>query len=212
VAFDLRHPEQIFLSERAERMVRPGFTTQLGLWWRSRNERMKLTRKPQVLVSRSPVIMVAIDTSHPDDERHPALQWAVRQMASLNLEFRMVCVSAVKTPMMEDASNIERTSSGQQLVHKVRLQNWIEPLRLPARRLSLHVLESGDPAATLLDFARSNNVDLIVLGAPAPSEAALAWWRSVASAVTANAHCSVHVVRVPSRSPADWERRTVSND
>jgi hypothetical protein len=30
---------------------------------------------------------------------------------------------------------------------------------------------------------------------------ALAWWRSVASGVTANAHCSVHVVRVAERSP-----------
>ena len=38
-----------------------------------------------------------------------------------------------------------------------------------------------------------------VLGAPGASERALAWWRSVASNVTANAHCSVHVVRVPER-------------
>lgn len=206
VAFDLRHPEQVVISERAARMVRPGFTTQFGLWWRSRHERRTLLRKPQVLVSLSPIIMVAIDTAHPDDARHPALQWAVRQIASLNLEFRMVCVSAVPTPSGKEADKIERTASGQQLVHKVRLQNWIGPLQLPVRHLSLHVLESGDPATTLLDFARSNNVDLIVIGAPAPTDAALAWWRSVASAVTANAHCSVHVVRVPSRSRADWER------
>ena len=209
VAFDLRHPEQVLLTERSERMVRPGFTTQFGLWWRSRHERRTLLRKPQVLVSLSPIIMVAIDTAHPDDVRHPALQWAVRQMASLNLEFRMVCVSAVPTPSGKEADKIERTASGQQLVHKVRLQNWIGPLQLPARRLSLHVLESGDPAATLLDFARSNNVDLIVLGAPAPNDTALAWWRSVASAVTANAQCSVHVVRVPSRSREDWRRPPV---
>jgi serine/threonine protein kinase len=211
VAFDLRHPAQVYLSERAERMTRPGFSTQFGLWWRSRNERETLSRKPQVLVSHSPVIMVAVDTAHPEDERHPALQWAVRQMASLNLEFRMVCVSAVRPPSGEEADNTERTVSGQQLVHKVRLQNWIEPLGLPAHRLSLHVLESEDPASTLLDFAKGNNVDLIVLGAPAPGDAALAWWRSVASSVTANAHCSVHVVRVPSRSPEDWKRTGVDS-
>ena len=35
-----------------------------------------------------------------------------------------------------------------------------------------------------------------VLGAPAPQEKMLGWWRSVASGVTANAHCSVHLVRV----------------
>lgn len=211
VAFDLRHPEQVLLTERSERMVRPGFTTQFGLWWRSRHERKRLSRKPQVLVSHSPVIMVAVDTAHPDDERHPSLQWAVRQMASLNLEFRMVCVSAVRTPTGKEADEVERTASGQQLVHKVRLQNWIGPLQLPAYRLSLHVLESADPAATLLEFAKSNNVDLIVLGAPAPNDTALAWWRSVASAVTANAQCSVHVVRVPSRSREDWRHGEVIN-
>ena len=206
VAFDLRHPAQVALTERAERRDRPGFATQFGLWWRSRDERQALAKKPQVLVSHSPVIMVAVDTSHPDDERHPALQWAVRQMASLNLEFRMVCVSAVPTPSGDESNDAERTLSGQQLVHKVRLRNWIEPLGLPLHRLSLHVLESDDPAATLLDFAKSNNVDLIVLGAPSPSDAALAWWRSVASSVTANAHCSVHVVRIPHRAPEDWKR------
>jgi Universal stress protein UspA and related nucleotide-binding proteins len=59
----------------------------------------------------------------------------------------------------------------------------------------MHVLEAPDPSAALVEFAARNNVDLIVLGAPAPDERTFAWWRSVASAVTANAPCSVHVVR-----------------
>ena len=78
----------------------------------------------------------------------------------------------------------------------------IEPLGLPAHKVSLHVIESDDPASTLLEFAKSNNVDLIVLGAPWPKQKKLAWLRSVASNVTANAHCSVHVVRVTRRQRA----------
>ena len=194
------------LTARANRTERAGFMTQLGLWWRSRGERRALKRKPQMLLSESPVILVAVDTSHPDDERHPALQWTARQLVSLNLEFRLICVSAIRAASIGESGGIADTSSGLQLVHKVRLRNWIEPLRLPAHRVSLHVLESGDPAATLLEFAKSNNVDLIVLGAPMPNETSLAWWRSAASTVTANAHCSVHVVRVPSRSREDWKR------
>jgi len=58
----------------------------------------------------------------------------------------------------------------------------------------MHVLESTSPAAALLDFARANLVDLIVLGAPGP-EAPFAWWRSVASSVASQAGCSVYVVR-----------------
>jgi serine/threonine protein kinase len=205
IAFDLRHPEQVMLTARAFRTERVGFMTQFGLWWRSRNERRSLRRKPQVLISQSPVIMVAVDTTNPDDERHPALQWTARQLASLNLEFRLICVSAIRAASIGETGGAADTSSGLQLVHKVRLRDWIEPLRLPAHRVSLHVLESGDPASTLLEFAKSNNVDLIVLGAPAPNETALAWWRSAASTVTANAHCSVHVVRVPSRPREDWK-------
>jgi len=205
VAVDLRNPEQVLLTPRATRTERAGFMTQFGLWWRSRHDRRSLRKKPQVLVSQSPVIMVAVDTSHPDDERHPALQWTARQLASLNLDFRLICVSAIRAASVGETGGVADTSSGLQLVHKVRLRNWIEPLRLPAHRVSLHVLESGDPAGTLLEFAKNNNVDLIVLGAPAPNETALAWWRSAASTVTANAHCSVHVVRVPSRSRDDWK-------
>ena len=89
------------------------------------------------------------------------------------------------------------TASASYLEHLARLRHWVEPLRLPPRRLSLHVIESPNPEGALLDFAESNHVDLIVLGAPPPTQLGLAWWRSVASRVTANARCSVHVVRVP---------------
>ena len=207
VAFDLRHPDQVLLTPRATRSEHPSFMTQFKLWWRSRDDRRAQNRKPQIHISRSPVIMVAIDTSHPDDERHPALQWTARQLASLNLEFRMICVSAIRVASLGEAGGVADTSSGLQLVHKVRLRNWVEPLGLPQQRISLHVIESNDPAATLLEFAKNNNVDLIVIGAPAPNDVALAWWRSAASTVTANAHCSVHVVRTPSRSREDWQTK-----
>jgi nucleotide-binding universal stress UspA family protein len=63
--------------------------------------------------------------------------------------------------------------------------------------LSLHAIESPNPAEALLDFARLNHVDLIIVGAPGPTQPGKTWWQSVASVVTANAQCSVHVVRVP---------------
>ena len=89
------------------------------------------------------------------------------------------------------------STASPQVDHMVRLRHWVEPLHLPPQRLSLHVLEAASPAGALVDFASQNHVDLIVLGAPDPDQQALAWWRSVASGVTANAQCSVPVVRVP---------------
>ena len=205
VAFDLRHPEQVQLTTRADLVTRAGFATQFGRWWHSREARQQQQRKRPAPISQTPVIMVAIDTLHPEDKRHPALQWTVRQLTSLNLEFRLICVSAIRAAPIGEGGKAADTSSGLQLVHKVHLRNWTEPLGLAANKLSLHVIESDDPATALLEFAKNNNVDLIVIGAPASEESALAWWRSAASSVTANAHCSVHVVRVPSRPREDWK-------
>ena len=146
---------------------------------------------------------MAIDTQHPDDERHPALQWTTRQIVGLNPEFRLMCVSVISAAPLGEGPTDGETASGRHLEHTVRLRQWIAPLKLPASRVSLHVIESARAGDTLLELASANHVDLIVLGAPGPAQKKLAWWRSVASNVTANAHCSVHVVRVPERPDID---------
>ena len=79
----------------------------------------------------------------------------------------------------------------------MRLRQWVAPLAVPAGRVSLHVMKALSASSILLEFARNNHVDLIVIGAPGPRQQTLAWWRSVASGVTANAACSVLVVRNP---------------
>ena len=188
VAFDLRHPEQVPLTARATKADQATLLRQVGRWWRARG--LQGPRVAPQALGAAPVIMLAVDTSHPEDPRHPALRRVARQILSLSSEFRLLCVSVIR-------ADIVRNSAEDPVVeHRVRLANWVHSLALPASRLSLHVVEARDPAATLVEFARRNNVDLIVLGAPAPGEMALAWWRSVASTVTANAPCSVHVVRV----------------
>jgi len=204
VAFDLRHPDQVQLTERAFRKEPAGFLTQTRRWWKARVAPIRPLQIKRALDA-APVIMVAVDTTHADDERQPAIQRATRQVLSLSQEFRLICVSVVKAAPL--GSDGEEGPAQTQIDHMVRLRNWTAPLGLPAQRLSLHVLVAADPSGALVEFARRNNVDLIVLGAPRPSQEALAWWRSVASGVTANAHCSVHVVRVPERANAARPQR-----
>ena len=201
VAFDLRHPEQVALSERANRAAGLGAAAQARRWWRARRQSSALRQPGRSAAHRVPVIMVAVDTEHPEDERHPALQWATRQLVSLYPELRLMCISVVRAAPVGEGPNDLDTRTGRHLEHKTRLRHWVEPLGFPRAQISLHVVEGANAASTLLDLARANHVDLIVLGAPAASERALAWWRSVASSVTANADCSVHVVRVPERGP-----------
>jgi serine/threonine protein kinase len=193
VAFDLRNPDQINLSVRSTRTGSPGFFRQARRWWRARDP--SGTDTPAALRP-ARVILVAVDTSHPEDPRHASIRRAAQQALSVAAEHRMMFVSVIRAAPLGEGSTLAETESGKHLDHLVRLRRWVEPLGLTAERQSLHVLQSADPAATLVELARANHADLIVLGAPAPS-AMLAWWRSVASSVTANAPCSVFVVRVP---------------
>jgi len=201
IAFDLRHPEQVALSARASETQGLGVVAQARRWWRAQRRAgaVVLALPARSASTRVPVIMVAVDTEHPEDERHPALQAATRQLVSLYPELRLMFISVVKAPPPGEGPDDLDTRTGRHLEHKMRLRHWVEPIRFPLSRASLHVIEAANAASTLLDLARVNHVDLIVLGAPGASQRALAWWRSVASHVTANAPCSVHVVRVPER-------------
>ena len=199
VAFDLRNPDQVAITARGTKLTQAGIVEQARRWWHARNRHAMPRRLPKSQLAATPIIMVAVDTTNLDDERQPALQRTTAQVLSLSSEFRLICVSVIRVAPMAEGAGGESTS-GIYLDHLVRLRHWVEPLQLPARRLSLHVIESATPESALLEFARRNHVDLIVLGAPHPEQLRLAWWRSVASGVTANAHCSVHVVRVPERA------------
>src|SRR4029079_9282997 len=69
-------------------------------------------------------------------------------------------------------------------------------------RITYHVLESTDTASQLVDYARHNRVDHIVIGARASSRLRQ-YLGSVSAHVVAEAPCTVTVVRV-----ADFETVT----
>lgn len=184
VAFDLRHPEQVVLTERAAKLRRAGPVAHVQRFLRARAEHGPLLRAPAALVSPTPMVLVAIDTAHLEDERHSVIRGVVSQLITLSDEFRLICLSVI--PPFEAP-----------LEHRARLRSWAAPLGLPSERLSLHALDAASPAEAIIELARYNNVDLVVLGAP--SEGGRAWSQSVASSVTARVRCSVHVVRVPQK-------------
>jgi hypothetical protein len=200
VAFDLRNPEQVVLTARARKSRRLGIVQHARRFLHARRELDVQLRQRRVQPGRAPIIMVAVDTAHPEDERQHAIQQATQQILSLSQEFRVVCVSVIRSIPLVDGAATSDTASGIHYEHLVRLRHWVEPLRMPVQRISLHAIESENPAEALLDFANRNHVDLIVVGAPGPTRPDRSWWRSVASTVTANARCSVHVVRVAERS------------
>ena len=96
VAFDLRHPEQVRLTARAGKSDQDPFLTRARRWWHMRSVRHVVRRMPKMQVGSAPVIMVAVDTTHPEDERQPFLQRVTAQLLSLSAEFRLVCVSVIR--------------------------------------------------------------------------------------------------------------------
>jgi serine/threonine protein kinase len=200
VAFDLRYPEQVKLTARATKSRRAGLVSHLRRFREARREHGHQLRFPRAQVSSTPIILVAVDTSHPDDQRQPAIQQATEQLLTMSREFRLICVSVIDVPPVVDGASVNESASGIHLEHLIRLRHWVEPLRMPPQRLSIHVIHAPKPASALVDFARQNNVDLIVLGVPAAGQPDHQWWQAVASSVSANAPCSVHVVRQSTRA------------
>jgi len=73
-------------------------------------------------------------------------------------------------------------------------------------QITFHVIEAVDAASALIEFARRNHADHLVMGARNAS-ALRRYLGSVSSKVVAEAPCSVTVVRVPaSATPTDKAR------
>jgi nucleotide-binding universal stress UspA family protein len=91
---------------------------------------------------------------------------------------------------------LDEQGNNKHIDRLVTLRHWASPLKLDESRLSVHVLEAIDPAAAILEFAKVNHVDHIVIGARQNSMLR-SLLGSVSSKVAAEAPCTVTVVRPP---------------
>ena len=137
--------------------------------------------------------MVAIDTLESHEPTAEALRSAVRRLVAADDRCRIACVATVPSSTRLTAARYEETETGRHIKHLVSLRRWAKPLNLPEDRLTYHVLESEKPAAALIDYAKMNDVDQILLGASRGSLAR--WFPRVTTQVVAEAPCSVTVVR-----------------
>jgi len=76
----------------------------------------------------------------------------------------------------------------------VALRHWARALPVAGERITYHVIEAVDPASALVEYARNNRIDHIVMGArgSSPLRRLLG---SVSAKVVAEAPCTVTVVR-----------------
>jgi len=123
---------------------------------------------------------------------------------------RLACVAVMKTNRIGMDELVDNDGSSKHVNLLVQLKHWARPVlqaaalanERQAGRVTFHVLEAPDAATAILDYARKNQVDHIVMGARS-SGGLRRYLGSVSAKVAAEADCSVTVVRVPAGAPED---------
>ncbi len=195
VAHDLRHPDQIALTERGRRLTRSGPLKAAKRWLAALAAPPLLRKPPGAHLAQAPHVLVAVDTGCNSEPLFQALRDAVQRIIGGGPDWRVSCVSVLEPSLLteqEEAAEIMRSLRLQRLIE---LHHWAQPLGLQQERLRFHVLEGGDAATRLLEHARSSHADHVVLGARG-SSGLRRFLGSVSSRVAAEAPCSVTVVRV----------------
>jgi hypothetical protein len=194
VAFDLAHPDKVALTARSDIQGRPGLAKTLRRWVRSFGPEPQRRNCTQQL-ERAPIVMAAVDLSQEWEALADALRAQARRVLSSEANARLACVSVLKTPRI--GLDLTQDQAGRNLHVKrlVELQHWSRPLAASAQRITHHVLEAPDPAMAILDYAKANRVDHIIIGSRGASNLRR-FMGSVSTQVVAQAPCSVTVVKV----------------
>jgi eukaryotic-like serine/threonine-protein kinase len=194
LAFDLRHPEHVTLTERSTRKPVSRLRNFLaGRFWNASAASFGTTAGYRHATT-APIIMVAVDLSSEGTPLTAPIQSLATTLLDARPMARLACVNVLKTARIGLDTLTENDGSSIHVNRLVDLKNWAAEMRLPADRLTFHVLEGPDPAEVLLTFARNNHVDHLVVGARG-SGGVRRYLGSVSTAIVAEATCSVTVVR-----------------
>jgi nucleotide-binding universal stress UspA family protein len=120
-------------------------------------------------------------------------------------------VTVHKTSRVALDANTDEQGRNVLVQRLVELKHWARPLAESAGRITFHVLEAPDPAAALIEYARANHVDQIVIGARASSPLRR-YLGSVSAQVAAEAPCTVTVVRTSSTDGLEDDAEIASRE
>jgi nucleotide-binding universal stress UspA family protein len=187
VAFDLADPPQIGVGPRGRKLRRDGTLTVFRRWFRAVGLEPGEAPEPSRRLAGPGIVLVAIATQHADEAQLDALREAVRRIRAASPGQRLACITVIKPAPELGGEREEDAATSQRIKHSVVLRHWAEPLGLAAGQISFHVVESNDPADAILKFARLNQVDHIVIGAPPRDVALRGMLGTVSSRVSSDA-------------------------
>ena len=194
--FDLTHPMQVRITDRGRKTQADGWKVVFRRWRQMRKVR-GFAAPASVLaqIDKAPILLVAVDLS-PEMERLAAqVRLQVQRMLVTEPDLRVACVNVIKTARLGIDSVVDDHGNHLHVSRLVGLRHWAEGIDLGEDRLTFTVLENSDPAAAIIDYARHNHVDHILMGARGHSSTRR-YLGSVSSQVVAEAHCNVTVMRL----------------
>lgn len=190
LAMDLRTPDQMPLTDRAHRLEQDGLATV----WRRRMKAdtiLKITRDHS---QDAPIILAAVDPATQSDAVAEAMRSTVRQVMQSMPHARLACLNVLKLNRIGLDTTLDEAGENKHMQRLLDLRHWVQPLGLSEEQATFHVLEAVSPAGAILDFARANHIDHIVMSARARSTLRRVLG-SVSAEVAAEAPCTVTVVR-----------------
>lgn len=195
LTFDLQNPESIVTTDRAEKIRRDSFFLRL----RRKSEPLgSLIDHPADTIAglaHAPIVAVAVDFSTASPELLQALRDTVMRTLDRAKDSRVACLNVLKQSRVAIDSTLDEKGESKHINLLVRLKDWARQMSVEPGRVSFHVLENVDVAEALLEYARINNVDHIVMGARENSTARKLLG-SISGKVAAEAPCTVSVVRI----------------
>ena len=201
LAISFEDPRQVRLTERAARRRAAGLGKRLRRRFAARPALARLDVTPRAgvarrQIARNPIIVAAVDPAASTGALAEALRATVRLTLVGHPGARLACVGVLKTKVVGLDDYTDGEGRNLHLKSLAALKAWAQPLALALDegQVTFHVLEASDPAAALVEFARRNGVDQIVMGARAAS-ALRRYLGSVSARVVAEAGCTVTVVR-----------------
>jgi nucleotide-binding universal stress UspA family protein len=142
--------------------------------------------------------MAAVDLGA-SAELNESVFTTVRQALLTEAGARLACVNVMTLSRFRLDDFEDPEGRNIHLQRLAELKHWTH--RLPGAQITYHVVESVDPATALIEFARKNHVDHIIMGARS-SSAFRRFLGSVSARVVAEAECTVTVVRMGSHRSA----------
>ena len=199
LAMELQNPDQVTLTARAQKRARDGFFKMVRRWFRSVGMEYVPQQSASTQLTRAPIIVVAIDLNYGSEALAESLRVAARRVLQTEPGARLACVTVQKTNRIGMDEHVDKEGRNIHVKHLVGLKHWARPLGISPEKITYHVLEAPDAATAIIDYAKVNAVDHIVIGSRG-SSAFRRYLGSVSSEVVALADCTVTVVKTAGSS------------